>query len=953
MATTFALTANFVNASGTGVSGARVSIVPTDREGNPILLPCDGNSIVPNAQHQTTSGTPVVFELVPGIYTLTYNYGMVITTKTFEMPAEDSALSELPAIDGSSTLSDSSEESGESGTGSGLSEQEVEALVEAGVADWAEEGNADAIPANKLINAPSGSEGLTEEQVDARVQAGVFDWAEEGNADAIPANKLINAPSGSEGLTEEQVDARVQAGVFDWAEEGNGETIPASKLSEALLGVENWAETGNFDPIPADKLINAPVNDGLSEEQVDARVQAGVFDWAEEGNADAIPAGKLVNALGVADWAEEGNDEPIPEEKLTNAPGLDVDEVDTRVRIGVSFWAEQGNPDPIPADKLINAPPSGTDGLNQDQVDARIRLNVEAWAQEGNDAAPVPAAKAPRFLIGTRTSPSITFDSDRNTGFYRRAENVIGVSSGGLETITISSTAVIFNSPVQLPTGSTINGQPIGSGGSTDALTNVLTGVTYLTQVGVGNRRVELVGTTLSFINFDGQELEALRFRLNVGKMFSISNAGEGFVFLITSAVTETVDRLTFEYNAIRDIGTGSILNGAVANVNFLADTFAIQDWAREGNEDIIPANKLPTVLDHRWKLVHTYRLANLDGLNGPNAPNVQDNYGSFSEEGRAAYFNWFSQNQTKEFFATIKTADLSTVHAGGFFGVLDNTPEENPNRNTSIYIEGFLNVPSINGTTINQASIFFEFRNDGLTNQDQNIPLLIGFPYLTGQSVSPLTTEVIEFYVREPVLGEDQVAVESWATTGNATPIPSSKLVNTPSPSFRISRIVNLPLDGMNIGPNIGDTGSLNYTWGQMTEAEQTNWNALFRGSPPGRQWNVYIFDNDELSDDFFPLHSLYQLFAGQNNTRINVVGADARGMNFHGMIYDNPSMNTSNYKVYAIEFEAITPPVNVAPVDSTIIFRLHARTIITSSANASSFWIGKTLTIRNLALD
>ena len=75
-----------------------------------------------------------------------------------------------------------------------------------------------------------GSSGPTNSQIDARVAAGVHDWAEAGNTDAIPAAKLTNAPGGSGGLTEAQVDARVAEGVEDWAEKDNTDLIPSSKI---------------------------------------------------------------------------------------------------------------------------------------------------------------------------------------------------------------------------------------------------------------------------------------------------------------------------------------------------------------------------------------------------------------------------------------------------------------------------------------------------------------------------------------------------------------------------------------------------------------------------------------------------------------------------------------------------------------------------------------------------
>ena len=62
------------------------------------------------------------------------------------------------------------------------------------------------------VDAPTGGGGgggLTQAQVDARVTAGVADWAEEGNTEDIPENKLPTAAT--EGLNQTEVDARVTA----------------------------------------------------------------------------------------------------------------------------------------------------------------------------------------------------------------------------------------------------------------------------------------------------------------------------------------------------------------------------------------------------------------------------------------------------------------------------------------------------------------------------------------------------------------------------------------------------------------------------------------------------------------------------------------------------------------------------------------------------------------------
>ena len=97
------------------------------------------------------------------------------------------------------------------------------------------------------------TEGATNEYfTEARARDVVSDWAEEGNTDPIPADKLTNVPMGGTGD-----DA------YDWATEGNADPIPADKLTNAPAGgtgddAYDWATEGNTDPIPADKLTNVP-----------------------------------------------------------------------------------------------------------------------------------------------------------------------------------------------------------------------------------------------------------------------------------------------------------------------------------------------------------------------------------------------------------------------------------------------------------------------------------------------------------------------------------------------------------------------------------------------------------------------------------------------------------------------------------------------------------------------
>ena len=98
-----------------------------------------------------------------------------------------------------------------------------------------------------------GGGGLNQLQVDNRVKAGVADWAETGNATAIPASKLSNAP-GSSTVTNAEIDARVRLGVADWAEQGNVGTLPAAKIPTSARGI-----TIEQSQAAATTLINSAV----------------------------------------------------------------------------------------------------------------------------------------------------------------------------------------------------------------------------------------------------------------------------------------------------------------------------------------------------------------------------------------------------------------------------------------------------------------------------------------------------------------------------------------------------------------------------------------------------------------------------------------------------------------------------------------------------------------------
>lgn len=111
---------------------------------------------------------------------------------------------------------------GVAGTGSqstpqttgGLERDEILGLI----SNWAEEGNTEQIPANKLENAPAGTGGgLTSNQVKDLIS----NWAETDNSDLIPASKFpaptTNDRGGVKSITNALIDAGTSTAIFGWA----------------------------------------------------------------------------------------------------------------------------------------------------------------------------------------------------------------------------------------------------------------------------------------------------------------------------------------------------------------------------------------------------------------------------------------------------------------------------------------------------------------------------------------------------------------------------------------------------------------------------------------------------------------------------------------------------------------------------------------------------------------
>ena len=312
---------------------------------------------------------------------------------------------------------------------SGVNETVVRTLI----ANWAEEGNNDQIPANKLMNAPSGA---------------VSTW-ESGTS--YPVNTIVEYDNILYYTTVEKTISNTDNPTIDsdWILIGNADELIIRNI------VANWAETDNDDPIPASKLMNAPSgpviswmsgnvypvntiveydgilyyntiaktafntnNPSIDDDWIsisginatDASIREVVFDWAEEGNTDPIPMSKLINATGgaVSIWMS-GNVYPVNtiiayNNNLyynnvaktafnTDPPTIDNNWIllsnlsEVAIRELISDWAEQGNTDPIPESKLTNA-------------SSVARTVVSDWAEEGNsDAIPVSKLNNARSLM--------------------------------------------------------------------------------------------------------------------------------------------------------------------------------------------------------------------------------------------------------------------------------------------------------------------------------------------------------------------------------------------------------------------------------------------------------------------------------------------------------------------------------------------------------------------------
>ena len=499
---------------------------------------------------------------------------------------------------------------------------------------WAEVGNTDQIPANKLENAS----GITPEQAQAitdnTAKFSAETWAREGNTDIIPSNKLPASNGG--GLDQSEVDARVAAGVADWAEEGNTDEIPPSKTNTVA-----WALNNNPDQIPLNKLGNVPAR-GLNQEEVDARTVTG----------GSISGTTLTLTKTGA-----------PAVTITGLPsgsggGLDEAAVDARVEAGVEDWAETGNTDRIPETKISE------DLARISQVDTAIEESVEDWARD--DTTVIPANKIPEAHINFEESQFTTYVVGQiNDAIYRvnpitqefiRIGNVQGFSVNefnptGIANINgtvyvtgerrklirldVDENNELTGAGTQLSADNTL---PEGIRSMTDRLGELIAAVDdpHSTAVslididkatGLASNSRALTGTT-QIADITTSPTGEIHACCPIGTVWNLCliNPAGGAVIPVgpftSNGANVTINTLWWEGTTLKGIsneigdddifvidpstgamrelamtnafGVGEFLpQGAVAVPHYQTLPVAVS-WARQGNTDIIPVDKLP-----------------------------------------------------------------------------------------------------------------------------------------------------------------------------------------------------------------------------------------------------------------------------------------------------------------------------------------------------------------------
>ena len=271
-------------------------------------------------------------------------------------------------------------------SGGGLNQRQVDARVAAGVADWAEEGNTDDIPADKLGNVPDA--GLDTAAVDARIK----DFARTGGR-SIQTGDIGNVQITNQKIAGATLDNRVMANDAIDTDNIQDDAVTQAKIADNAVGADQIA-TGAVggteiapDSVGTSELANnAVTNIKMADDSVgSAEIQANAVGSSEiaanavgssEIAAGAVGSSEIAtNAVTATEIANntivDGNLSTATQGRLLPAGGSQ-DQV-LKKSSGTDYDVEWA------ADEAG----TGGGGLTQAQVDARVRAGVKDYAETG------------------------------------------------------------------------------------------------------------------------------------------------------------------------------------------------------------------------------------------------------------------------------------------------------------------------------------------------------------------------------------------------------------------------------------------------------------------------------------------------------------------------------------------------------------------------------------------
>ena len=539
-------------------------------------------------------------------------------------------------------------------SGGGLSEGQVDARVRAGVEDWAEEGNTDAIPAGKLTNAPSGIS-----QADATNL--IAAWARASGASGQAPNSVLASDTPSE----HQVLIATASG-REWdlidgsniADDGlELDNIPDGEITGAKMAADTIQQS-NLHPNLERQLLPG----GGNANQLLAKSSGSPYDTGWVNAPTSLPAGGSNNQVltkqsstdGDADWENLPNDLPTGgtdgqvltkssgtnydvgwETPTTGSGGLTQTEVDARI----AQFARAGNTDLIPRAKLAGGGSVGQvlkrtatgqewandEGLTQSQVDARVQSGVQDWAETGNnDEIPVGKLAAGgltgQSLVRTATGKrwqtvssgagtplSVTaVESDfspalASTDFSGLTEHQINITAGTLDSnhpFTVSSNGIVVASntnPFLAELGVRFDIDPTAWTNSANAGGNRMFLQAYWKKDGT------IIESTRRDYYIRGDERYAPTTHILPYNTTEILSPGTYTLWLIKVGLAAAGN----EINSISLASTSSInirseeysggnveagLNEAAVDARVSA---GVLDWAETGDTDTIPSTKL------------------------------------------------------------------------------------------------------------------------------------------------------------------------------------------------------------------------------------------------------------------------------------------------------------------------------------------------------------------------